>query len=245
MLRKSKGNMYGFVTHTWNPIKGKCIHNCCYCYMKRFPQRDLRIDKSEFKTDLGIDNYIFIGSSTDIFAEDVKDKWIKKTFDKCKQHRNKYLFQSKNTMKMAHYVLLFPKNSVIGTTIETNRDYALSEAPNRKQRAIWLRELGKSFETMVTIEPIFDFDLKEFVSLIKEARPKCVNIGADSNNKKDYKYPEPSQDKVIKLIEELKKFTEVRKKYNLNRLLPLDVKQEGGNGVPPTLKSVGIPPTIL
>ena len=26
---------------------------------------------------------------------------------------------------------------------------------------------------------------------------------------------------------------------------PLDVKQEGGNGVPPTLKSVGIPPKIL
>jgi len=227
MLRKSKGNMYGFVTHTYNPIKGKCTHNCCYCYMKRFPQRDLRIDGSEFKTDLGIDNYIFVGSSTDIFAEDVKDEWIKKTFDKCKQHRNKYLFQSKNTMKMAHYVLLFPKNSVIGTTIETNRDYALSEAPNRKQRSVGLRELGKSFETMVTIEPIFDFDLNEFVALIKEARPKWVNIGADSNNKKDYKYPEPSQDKVIKLIEELKKFTDVRKKHNLNRLLPLAEQQEG------------------
>ena len=184
-LRKSKGNMYGFVTHTWNPIKGKCIHDCCYCYMKRFPQRDLRIDESEFKTDLGVDNYIFVGSSTDIFAEK------------------------------------FPKNSVIGTTIETNRDYSLSEAPNRKQRAIWLNELGKSFETMVTIEPIFDFDLEEFVALIKEAKPTWVNIGADSNNKKDYKYPEPSQDKVIKLIEELKKFTEVRKKHNLNRLLPL------------------------
>lgn len=176
MLRKSKGNMYGFITHTWNPIKGKCIHNCCYCYMKRFPQRDLRIDESEFKTDLGIDNYIFVGSSTDIFAENVKDEWIKKTFDKCKQHKNKYLFQSKNTMKMAHYVLLFPRNSVIGTTIETNRDYALSEAPNRKQRAIWLRELGKSFETMITIEPIFDFDLEEFVALIKEAKPKWAKL---------------------------------------------------------------------
>jgi len=29
------------------------------------------------------------------------------------------------------------------------------------------------------------------------------------------------------------------------RCLPLDVKQEGGNGVPPTAKPVGIPPKIL
>jgi len=25
-LNKQKGNMYGFVTHTWNVIKGKCPH---------------------------------------------------------------------------------------------------------------------------------------------------------------------------------------------------------------------------
>ena len=24
MIKESKGNMYEFVTHTWNPIKGKC-----------------------------------------------------------------------------------------------------------------------------------------------------------------------------------------------------------------------------
>ena len=27
--------MYEFVTHTWNPIKGKCYHDCSYCYMKK------------------------------------------------------------------------------------------------------------------------------------------------------------------------------------------------------------------
>ena len=26
MIKESKGNMYEFVTHTWNPIKGKCLH---------------------------------------------------------------------------------------------------------------------------------------------------------------------------------------------------------------------------
>lgn len=35
MIKESKGNMYEFVTHTWNPIKGKCSHGCTYCYMKK------------------------------------------------------------------------------------------------------------------------------------------------------------------------------------------------------------------
>lgn len=35
-LTKSRGNMYPFVTHTWNAIKGICFHDCPYCYMKKF-----------------------------------------------------------------------------------------------------------------------------------------------------------------------------------------------------------------
>ena len=31
-LNVAKGNMYEFVTHTWNPIKGICPHGCKYCY---------------------------------------------------------------------------------------------------------------------------------------------------------------------------------------------------------------------
>ena len=31
MLNRQKGNMYPWITHTWNPIKGKCPHDCTYC----------------------------------------------------------------------------------------------------------------------------------------------------------------------------------------------------------------------
>lgn len=34
-LNKAGGEMYEFVTHTWNTVKGDCFHNCRYCYMKR------------------------------------------------------------------------------------------------------------------------------------------------------------------------------------------------------------------
>lgn len=29
-LNKSTGNMYKFITHTWNTIKGECPHGCSY-----------------------------------------------------------------------------------------------------------------------------------------------------------------------------------------------------------------------
>ncbi|MFX1295603.1 MAG: hypothetical protein ACFFD2_12230, partial [Promethearchaeota archaeon] len=68
----------------------------------------------------------------------------------------------------------------------------------------------------ITIEPIMDFDLNKFVQLIKVSYPKQINIGADSGNNH---LPEPSKEKILELISELKKFTIVHKKKNLNRLL--------------------------
>ena len=32
MLKKTNGNMYEFITHTWNTVAGKCPHDCKYCY---------------------------------------------------------------------------------------------------------------------------------------------------------------------------------------------------------------------
>ena len=58
-MNKQKGNMYGFVTHTWNPIRGECPHDCKYCYMKKWgKQKPLRLVEKELKTDLGSGNFI-------------------------------------------------------------------------------------------------------------------------------------------------------------------------------------------
>ena len=57
-LNKSTGNMYEFITHTWNTIKGECPHGCSYCYMKRWgKQQPVHFDEKELKTDLGIGNF--------------------------------------------------------------------------------------------------------------------------------------------------------------------------------------------
>jgi len=61
-----------------------------------------------------------------------------------------------------------------------------------------------------------DFDMDEMVELTRDAKPNNVNIGADS---KGNHLPEPPKEKILELIEELKKFTIIDQKRNLARLL--------------------------
>ena len=76
-LTKSRGNMYPFVTHTWNAIKGICFHDCPYCYMKKFDGLlPIRFDPKELEVNLGEGNFIFVGSGTDAWAFDIPSDWI-------------------------------------------------------------------------------------------------------------------------------------------------------------------------
>jgi len=211
-LNKQKGNMYPWVTHTWNVIKGECPHDCSYCYMKSRKQPELHFDEKELKTDLGEGNVIFVGSSCDMWAEFIPNQWIERVIVHC--HDNKYLFQSKNPVRFLGFTDIFPDGLLLGTTIETNRHYDfISKAPKAEERRYAIQELN--YSRMVSIEPIMDFDLDVMVRWIKDIKPLFVSIGADS---KGHNLPEPPPDKVQKLIEELRQFTEVKVKDNLKRL---------------------------
>lgn len=61
-LNLSKGDMYKFVNYTWNPIKGKCLHDCSYCYMKQInPNANPpRLAEYELNTDLGCGRSILL-----------------------------------------------------------------------------------------------------------------------------------------------------------------------------------------
>jgi organic radical activating enzyme len=217
MLNKQKGDMYGFVTHTWNVIKGKCPHNCEYCYMKRFPQKDIHFDETEFKTDLGSGNLIFIGSSNDMWADNISVVWIDKILEHIEKYPgNTYLFQSKNPKRFLEFgSRLMKTNIILGTTIETNRNNKFTGGQEAVARAESMCRLESS-RKMVTIEPIMEFDLDELLALIKKANPEFLNIGADSKN---HHLPEPSKEKILRLIKYLEKFTKVNLKPNIRRIL--------------------------
>ena len=226
-LNPSIGNMYEFLNdyptkdanrgYTWNPIKGECPHNCIYCYMKIWKTiGKLRLVDKELKTDLGKDNYIFIGSSTDMWANDVPTEWIDKVLERCREFDNKYLFQSKNPKRFYEFLDKLPEKVVLGTTIESNRDYNLGKVLSPVGRKMAMVGLGISYEKTISIEPICDFDITEFTNWIKDINPSFVSIGADS---KGHNLIEPDKEKIEKLIKNLERFTEVKSKSNLKRLM--------------------------
>lgn len=221
-MNKSKGNMYKFINMTWNTIKGACPHDCSYCSIKRIAkrfnqaQKPPRFDESELNTNMGEDNYIFVGSSNDLFAAGYPDNWVRETLYHCvKYPDNRYLFQTKNPEGIAPYKDLIPDNATICLTLESNRHYRdiMRKAPVPYNRALHFRDVP--FQKMITIEPILDFGLGAFVEMIKSCNPIQVNIGADSGNNR---LPEPSWDKVVMLINRLNEFTKVVEKPNLGRL---------------------------
>jgi DNA repair photolyase len=222
--------MYDWIGETWNPLGGACPHKCSYCYVRRsriggLPKYkgELRLDERAMKKSLGKGKTWFVCSCNDLFADAVSDEIIEQIIFKCHEYpENAYVFQTKNPIRLERSD--FPQKSILGITLETNRKIEHSFAPQPLLRLLmfdfvkWctLELLRPDIKFFVTVEPIMDFDLEDLVGFLDLIHPDFVNIGADS---KHCHLPEPSGEKVESLIAELGKFTEVRLKKNLERIL--------------------------
>jgi DNA repair photolyase len=227
MLNKQKpgNNMYGFITHTWNPIKGICSHKCKYCYAKEAQQMagKIHLDTKCLKDNLGKGKFIFVGSSTDIWNKEVNKDDILKVLNWCAIFpENTYLFQTKNPIRFSEFKASdFPEKTILATTIETNRNYEVQRiayAPDisKREQYIYAAKIMFGFKTMITVEPILDFDLDDFSEMLIDIKPDWINIGADSKNSN---LNEPNWDKISDLIVELKKVNiKIIQKSNLERL---------------------------
>ena len=229
VLNKSGGQMYPN-TYTINPCGGECTHFCDYCYIKSFKspplkkkyRGEIRLIEKELKENLykyGKGITIFIQSCGDLFAKNIPDDVIHKILIRCnKFDKNTYLFQSKNPKRFKYYFDYFPPKTILGTTIETNRDYDISKAPLPKERYVDFKNISPyNFIKFVSIEPIMDLDYEIMIEWMTEIRPNYISIGADSKNNG---LEEPDEQKIIDLVTGLKEFTNVRLKSNLRRLAP-------------------------
>jgi protein gp37 len=127
-LKKPKGDMYPFVDWIWNPVCGRCLHNCSYCYVKRIAKRFKyeqaypHVVKAELHTNLGHGNTIFVCSGCDLFARDIPDLWIKTVIDYTHSFKNNYLFQTKNPKRFTSPMFgLSVEQDILCTTIETDQ----------------------------------------------------------------------------------------------------------------------------
>jgi len=172
-----------------------------------------RLDEKELTISMGSGNFIFVGSSCDMFSNEIPDDWIERVLNHCREYDNRYLFQTKNPFRLSFFDL--PENSVICTTIETNRIYPqMANAPTPWMRAGAMNRM--KYKKYLTIEPIMDFDLDDLMLLIFKCDPEQINIGADSGGNN---LPEPDKKKLERLIYDLTLFYGVVQKPNLKRLL--------------------------
>ena len=222
-LTKSRGNMYSWLSHTWNPVKG-CNFECDYCYVKKAVSRGydahIRIDMGDLEeTKIGKGKTIFIGSMADMWGEWIPKAWIEEVLTVCRAYAdNVYVFQSKNPGRFSEFKFPHPARTLLGTTIETNRypEGFQTKAPSIEERVGAMMNLYPS-RRFVTMEPIMDFDLPNLLRIIEMIRPEFVTIGADSKN---HGLEEPDPEKVLKLIGGLNEMkVEIRQKSNLERLL--------------------------
>lgn len=213
-LNKSKGNMYPWCTHTWNVITGKCPHDCIYCYMRRYKLGPMWFNHKELNRDLGSGRVIFVGSSIDMWAQDVPPDWIWSILERCRAYDNEYLFQSKDPYRFFFFDR-FPDKTIYGTTLESDVHYPeITKAPEPTIRAEAIAR--REPKRMISIEPILAFDHGRFLTMIERIKPMFVSIGADS---KGHNLPEPTASELDNFVIALRDITEVKLKKNLARLL--------------------------
>jgi hypothetical protein len=123
------------------------------------------------------------------------------------EFKNRYLLQSKHPERALFFFDSFPfgywelpNKVVFATTAETNRQYpaVMGNAPPVAERLDALERLP--VPTMVTVEPVMDFDAKLFAGMLLSSGASQFNIGADSGHNG---LPEPNADKVRELIDTL------------------------------------------
>jgi len=219
---KKKGNMYQTAIKTWNPFKG-CRFNCKYCLTsfqlqaKRQKQDckkcynyepHVHLDRlDDTLPNTGYMQFIFACSSGDISFCKTED--FELILDRIRNEPNKtFLLQSKNPATFKRVNL--PKNLIIGTTIETNRDAlcnAICKAPPPSKRYKDLLAI-KHHAKMMTLEPIMEFDHKTLVKWVKKINPVMVWLGYNSYRFDNGKHvlPEPELEKVKELYFALGEF---------------------------------------
>jgi hypothetical protein len=217
MPKPATTNMYAG-TQTWSPFKGckfactYCVpsfqqqakrqkHNCGDCYSfvpHQHPDRLSKIPNAKIVFVCGNGDVAFCPASamSDIIAAI--------NCRAAKRPDQTFYLQTKQPECLAPFLGRLPKSAVLVTTLETNRDEGyrkVSQAPVPSERFRQFLALDYP-RKVVTIEPVMDFDLDEFVSWIVRIRPEYVWLGYNSRPK-SVQLLEPTAEKMQAFAAEL------------------------------------------
>lgn len=150
----SDGSTIEWTDATWNPVRGctKVSPGCKHCYAETFAERfrgvpghpfeqgfDLRLVPEALELPLRWrgSRRIFVNSMSDLFHEDVPNKYILQVFDviqRAEQHQFQILTKRSERMVEVCSRFKLPPNAWLGVSVE-NQKYTTRIADLRKVRA--------------------------------------------------------------------------------------------------------------
>lgn len=164
---------------TWNPIAGKCLHNCSYCYMHRF-WRFGDNGKNQLKEKYFSDKLpdaplkVFTGSSTDMWGDWVPHQWISKVLEFVKRHHDHiFQFLTKNPKRYSQLPVM--DNAWYGTTVD-----GTEKTKNNLKDLVKHTNAGYNLIRFISFEPLIKLpDVTDTLELFKNI--DWFIIGADSS----------------------------------------------------------------
>jgi len=103
-----------------------------------------------------------------MFADGVDREYILDILDWCrKQPQNVYKFRTRNPARIFEFEEMMPKQCMIISELESNRDYGLTKAPPPEDRYKAMLALTRSFVTAVDLKPLLPFDHDVLVEWIR------------------------------------------------------------------------------
>jgi len=209
-IHTNTGNMYRASVAQYNPFAG-CRYACEYCepsfqrQLKRQKQRCMqcydfephehpqRLEGTLPRTGFG--EFIFTCSNGDVSF--CPTPYLEQIADRCRRDLERtFLIQSKNPATFDR--VEWPRNVMLGTTIETNRDELCRDISKAPPPSVRYRDfLAIDHQPkMVTIEPVMQFDLEVMDEWMTELNPRLIWLGYDT---KGCGLPEPSIDEFREL----------------------------------------------
>lgn len=186
-LNPSRGNMYENVTHTGTAYEG-CDIGCPYCWatLMGLGRKPRMLLKKPFEVLRVRKATVFINSAHDFLAPCIPDDWVETLFGWIgAQHpSNRFYLQSKNIPRIAEFLdhsAPIKKRIIFGTTIETNKSLFKYNAPSPMKRAYAMKMLKeRGYETRVSFEPLYDFDLETMKRFVYDMMPDEIMAGLDN-----------------------------------------------------------------
>lgn len=242
MIIHGKGKMFPFITQTWNPLAMKCKHECYNmgCWAEALKKGKLQHTKKygnltdevtlhvkELCRKFKDNDTVFVEDMGDLFGEWVPASMINVVLKVIKENpQAKFLLLTKNPLRIyREFADRITENCIVGATIETHKTIADQwKAPPVAQRILALEAFDFPHK-MISIEPIMDFDLTEFVTILKRIRGlERVAVGYDNYT---CGFEEPTLEKTKLLIAELDLF--VPEVYVKSLREKREVKLDDGN----------------